>query len=194
MEHTIRVYLAGPMRGLPEWNFPAFDAAAERLRAMGLVVYNPADISRAQGFSPDQPFGPDQLRKSLQIDIWHLLYHCDRLAALPGWQHSEGARIEVALARALGMPVFALDCSDQPLAAKTMAPESRKFSEAIVVPEGERFAVRGRAGPVYGEFFDRGVADDYAAYLNMTHGGGAAHSQYNLSQHLLRGPEEYDDV
>mgnify|MGYP000981939416 CR=1 FL=1 len=23
---------------------------------------------------------------------------------------------------------------------------------------------------------------------------GAAHSQYNLSQHLLRGPEEYDDV
>lgn len=44
----MKIYLAGPMRGIPEFNFPAFHAMACRLRAEGNVVFNPAekDIER----------------------------------------------------------------------------------------------------------------------------------------------------
>jgi hypothetical protein len=37
-----RAYIAGPMTGLPEFNFPAFHAAAASLRARGFEVENPA--------------------------------------------------------------------------------------------------------------------------------------------------------
>lgn len=39
----MRVYLAGPMRGVPHFNFPAFHAAAAELRARGYVVFSPAE-------------------------------------------------------------------------------------------------------------------------------------------------------
>ena len=38
-----RIYVAGPMTGLPELNYPAFNAAADRLRARGWHVENPAE-------------------------------------------------------------------------------------------------------------------------------------------------------
>ena len=38
-----RVYIAGPMTGLPDFNYPAFNAAAAKLRALGLEVLNPAE-------------------------------------------------------------------------------------------------------------------------------------------------------
>ena len=45
--HTIheaaRVYIAGPMTGLPAFNYPAFHAAAATLRQAGYVVENPAE-------------------------------------------------------------------------------------------------------------------------------------------------------
>lgn len=40
-----RVYLSGPMTGLPELNFPAFRVEAARLRALGFEVVNPADLN-----------------------------------------------------------------------------------------------------------------------------------------------------
>ena len=40
------VYLSGPMTGLPDFNRPAFHAAAAALRAQGYVVINPAEVAR----------------------------------------------------------------------------------------------------------------------------------------------------
>ena len=37
-----RIYLAGPMRTIPEFNFPRFNAVAKALRAQGHYVFNPA--------------------------------------------------------------------------------------------------------------------------------------------------------
>lgn len=33
-----RVYLAGPMTGLPDFNYPAFNAEEKRIRALGYIV------------------------------------------------------------------------------------------------------------------------------------------------------------
>lgn len=39
-----RIYLSGPMTGLPELNFPAFAAMTANLRADGHTVTNPAEL------------------------------------------------------------------------------------------------------------------------------------------------------
>lgn len=44
-----RVYVAGPMTGIPELNFPAFNAESARLRSEGLTVINPAEHGIVEG-------------------------------------------------------------------------------------------------------------------------------------------------
>ncbi len=94
-----RVYLAGPMTGHENHNFPAFHAAAERLRASGMEVVNPADHGLVSGLG-----WADYMR-------WDLvkLAGCHSVYVLPGWKKSKGASLEVSIAQALGMPVFTVD-------------------------------------------------------------------------------------
>ena len=73
-----RVYLSGPMSGLPEMNFPAFNAAAYQLRAMGLDVVNPAEIN---------PDGAMTWEQCMRSDI-KALCDCNALVMLPGWEQS----------------------------------------------------------------------------------------------------------
>lgn len=90
-----RVYLSGPMSGLPEHNFPAFNAEAARLRGLGYDVVNPVDINPDPGLSWHQ---------CLRNDLAALLT-CDGVALLDGWQGSAGAHLEVHVAHRLGMPI-----------------------------------------------------------------------------------------
>lgn len=45
----MRIYVSGPMTGKPEFNYPAFNAAAKRLRDEGHFVINPAELSAIFG-------------------------------------------------------------------------------------------------------------------------------------------------
>lgn len=90
-----KIYLAGPMSNLPDLNFPAFNAEAVRLRAMGYEVENPAEVQLPEGAT-----WSDYMRADLP-----LLLKCDTVVLLPGWNHSRGARLEAHLARELGMHV-----------------------------------------------------------------------------------------
>lgn len=49
-----RVYIAGRMRSVPWFNFPAFDAARDRLAELGLEPLSPADMDRLNGFDPSE--------------------------------------------------------------------------------------------------------------------------------------------
>jgi hypothetical protein len=90
-----RIYIAGPMRGLPEHNFPAFRAAASVLRSLGNEVVSPVEINHG----PDAPqrSAEECLRRDLRA-----LIDCTAIALLPGWEQSVGARCEAAVAVTLG--------------------------------------------------------------------------------------------
>jgi hypothetical protein len=92
-----RTYLAGPMRGVNLYNFPAFDAAAENLRARGYIVTNPSEHDRELGFDPSSTLVDFDLEAAFQWDFESLLA-CDGIALLEGWEDSIGARAEQAVA------------------------------------------------------------------------------------------------
>lgn len=90
-----RVYIAGPMTGLPNLNFPAFNAAAIEYRRKGCFVLNPAEIC------PDNLASWDEcIRKDLAA-----LLTCDAVVMLPGWRNSKGATLEHTIAESLGMTI-----------------------------------------------------------------------------------------
>jgi nucleoside 2-deoxyribosyltransferase len=92
-----RIYLAGPMTGHDNENSAAFNAEAARLRALGYIVCNPAEINEA---FPNRPY------------VWYMKYDigqmvtCDAVALLPNWYSSRGTNIEYRLARDLELPTI----------------------------------------------------------------------------------------
>lgn len=89
-----RIYIAGPMTGLPEFNYPAFFAEAERLRSLGYEVENPAA-------NPHPPCGSWAVYMRLAL---RQMLTCDAVALLPGWQQSRDALLEHTVAIDLGIP------------------------------------------------------------------------------------------
>ena len=96
----MRLYIAGPMSGLPEWNYPAFFAAAKELRGAGYGPINPARVRAGVKCSTWLDF----MRESLK-DI----AACDGIATLPGWVSSRGASLEVDIAKRLDLPVRSVE-------------------------------------------------------------------------------------
>ena len=92
----MRLYVAGPMRGIPEKNIPAFNAAADELRLRGYDVVNPARHDDTPGMVYAW-----YLQRALQDLVQDGI---DGLALLDRWQNSEGAQLEVQIARMLKLP------------------------------------------------------------------------------------------
>lgn len=88
------IYIAGPMTGHPNCNREAFHAAADRLRAVGYHVINPAETPQPS----KEPSWEDWAKASLK----RMLY-ADAIALLPGWHKSRGASLEYHVATRLGM-------------------------------------------------------------------------------------------
>ena len=116
---TKHIYLAGPMSGYPEFNYPAFHEATHMLRDKGHVVCSPAEedleeygernwmkdpngdlaLAKENGFS---------LRDAMKKDLTWICEEADTIALLPGWEHSYGARTEHALACCLDLDIMYL--------------------------------------------------------------------------------------
>lgn len=102
----MKLYLAGPMTGKPEYNFPAFTAAAATLRKQGHEVTSPHEIDLEAGDNAATPLRPfiEYMRRDLPA-----LLTCDGVALLPGWTASRGARLEACVAHACGLKTFYFD-------------------------------------------------------------------------------------
>jgi hypothetical protein len=104
-----KIYIAGPMTGYPEFNFPAFYAADEQLAAAGWHVFNPAAKDEEYDLDPEAvATGDAQLaakggfdfRKAYLWDVSRII-EGDAIYMLKGWQFSPGAVGEHAVAVAM---------------------------------------------------------------------------------------------
>lgn len=106
-------YLAGPMSGIPQFNIPAFDYVAMKLREMGYRIVSPAETddpeTRAASLaSPDGDFNsvPEKWGALLGRDIQIVSDDdCKGVIVLDGWLGSNGARLECFCAIQLGKPI-----------------------------------------------------------------------------------------
>lgn len=110
------IYCAGPMRGYPEFNFPAFHEAEYRLRERywrdeGLHIYNPARMDEEKGMDTAGMVGdmseiPEFDLKEAMRENCDAICNCTHIYMLKGWENSSGARAEHALAVCLGLEVW----------------------------------------------------------------------------------------
>ena len=99
-----RAYLAGPMSGISQFNFPAFLRAAEYLRSAGCDIVSPAEI--------DDPEDRDFIMAStdgkampngktwgdfLARDVKIIADQVQAIIFLPRWERSRGARLEATV-------------------------------------------------------------------------------------------------
>ena len=104
-----KVYIAGPMSGYPEFNFPAFFAAQAELEAQGWTVFNPANKEHQKeldaeafkdGDAPKAIAAGFDFRECYAWDVNRVI-EADAIYMLPGWEQSPGARGEHAVAVAI---------------------------------------------------------------------------------------------
>ena len=103
------LYLAGPMTGIPQANFPLFDQAAAELRNAGFTIISPAELDDPEerrraldGELPAQTWGD-----FLSRDVKLIADECDGIIFLPNWWESRGARLEAFVALLSGKDLFA---------------------------------------------------------------------------------------
>lgn len=88
------IYIAGQISGTTDYH-ERFAAAAEKLRAQGFSVFNPAAANQE-----------GRALKDIMAHLLPVLCECDTIALLPGWEESGGARVEYSLAKYLGLRII----------------------------------------------------------------------------------------
>jgi hypothetical protein len=112
----MHVYLGNKMMDLPEFNFPWFFQAEEKLRAIDEVteVFNPARHDLKFGFDAFGTDGSEEAmilqefsrRMALTTDWNWIGQHSDLMVVGPDWKNSTGTISEIACHQALGLPVY----------------------------------------------------------------------------------------
>jgi hypothetical protein len=97
----VKVYISGPMTGYPEFNYPAFTAAAASLRSRGVDVISPHEVNPPEDVEREWSW---YLRRDIAA-----LMEADAIVRLPGSDDSRGSVLECHIGAALGMPIYELD-------------------------------------------------------------------------------------
>jgi len=94
------IYISGPISlggSCTEEEVIAFTAIftqwAKSLRHVGHTVINPCEVPQQDSWEAYMRYG------------MRAVANCDRVVALPRWEESRGARLEIFVARELGIPV-----------------------------------------------------------------------------------------
>jgi hypothetical protein len=109
------IYIAGPMRGYEDGNFPAFDRQAKVLEKQGWRVINPADMDRQDGsppgghlkFDPETDYDDREfMREALERDLVAICKDCTAIYMMSDWETSRGAKAEWHTAKAVGLKIY----------------------------------------------------------------------------------------
>ena len=101
MTDLIKVYIAGPMRGHDDCNYPEFYKAEEHLESKNIYqVVNPARMDDDSGLGQLSDY-----KTALKRDIDEI-FEVDSMYMLRGWEKSEGAIVEHSLAVYLGLYIL----------------------------------------------------------------------------------------
>ena len=103
---SLRLYVSGPMTGIEDANRPAFREVTEKLRRLGHVVINPAELDLVV---------PEEGTATADV-LWRLFIvrdvaviasaELDGIVLLDGWRGSHGARMEVMIGVMCGLKMY----------------------------------------------------------------------------------------
>ena len=92
----MKIYISGPISGLPDGNFEAFREAEEAITERGHTAINPhTDCAGFIGGWSDY----------MRADI-RAMMDADAVLMLPDWEKSRGAALEMQLAMQLNIHIF----------------------------------------------------------------------------------------
>lgn len=110
----MKIYIAGKMRGIKDFNKQAFYDAESYLISLGHDAVNPFAIDVEMGIDMTSPngdtsdikgFTQDSLKEIICRDVDALL-ECDAVYMLESWRDSKGAKAERAIAQWAGIEVL----------------------------------------------------------------------------------------
>lgn len=102
----MKIYLSGPITGHPEDETrKKFEIAENLLRNKGFDPTNPLKLEHAG--REDYTWN-----EFLAHDIRHLVF-CEAIYMIAGWKNSRGARLELTIARGLGMELYFEEALDK---------------------------------------------------------------------------------
>lgn len=171
----MKLYLAGPMRNKPEYNFPAFLEAAKRLRAYGHTVLNPAEHDLEGGFDPQKELGNFDLGAALLWDL-NAIHESEGIVLLPDWKASQGVHLEIAYAQQCNKMIYTYEAGFDRLLRLADVTTLREVSEGIPRTEVPTSESGGQKG-VKLQRFDLLPSDVL----------------WELATHYGRGCKKYDD-
>jgi hypothetical protein len=105
-QEKLNIYIAGPMRGFPNLNRESFYNAESKLNSDGIwITHNPARWDEDLNLCVEELQSKEEFYKALQRDL-NSIFRCDCMFMLRGWERSEGAKLEHALAIALNLTIM----------------------------------------------------------------------------------------
>lgn len=116
-EQVKQYYLAGPMSGIPQFNYPKFIRITSELRSAGLVIHSPVemDTPKMQEAAMENLTGDlTKLQKDtdetwgdvLAKDVKLIADVVDGVIVMDGWEKSRGARLESFVCHLTKKPLF----------------------------------------------------------------------------------------
>lgn len=116
MNRKNRVYISGPITGIPDY-LENFEKVEKELTKAGYSVINPAKLNA------NMPDGIEY-EEFLEIDLKYMDL-CDSIYMMKGWQNSKGANREYGYALGKGMKIVDIELQTSPHLHFPTAAESR---------------------------------------------------------------------
>ena len=99
-----KIFISGPMTGLPDFNFPRFNLVAKQLEDAGIDCVNPVDVCKK--YKKETVLSNPAKFQEMINEQQRLERECDAILLLDGWSKSKGVRLELKTALELGMKIY----------------------------------------------------------------------------------------